>query len=141
MVRTDRFKLIVGTGRRDRQDGYQTGKPLPGPYQHLFDVVDDPDETNDLGDGPGHQAIKADLLHKMYLREISTRDGLEPAPPGLTELETIHWCLVPRDRAAPNAARPPSSRPARSVPRKDAKKTPSDHKESGTDRPRWSKVS
>jgi choline-sulfatase len=98
MVRTDRFKLIVGTGRRERQDGYQTGKPLPGPYQRLFDVVDDPDETNDLGGLPSHQAIQADLLHKMYLREISTRDGLDPVPPGLSELETIHWCLVPRDR-------------------------------------------
>ena len=27
MVRSDRFKLIVGTGRRRRQDGYQTGSP------------------------------------------------------------------------------------------------------------------
>ena len=27
----------------------------------------------------------------------TTRDGLEPVPPGLSELEAIHWCLIPRD--------------------------------------------
>jgi choline-sulfatase len=97
MVRTDRFKLIVGTGRRHRQDGYQTGKPLPGPYQRLFDEVDDPAETHDLADDPAHQAIKDDLLHRMHRRMTTTRDGLEPVPPGLSELEAIHWCLIPRD--------------------------------------------
>jgi choline-sulfatase len=97
MIRTARFKLIIGTGRRLRQDGYQTGKPLPGPYQRLFDLVDDPGETRDLADDPRHQAVKQDLLHRMYRRLTSTRDGLGPVPPGLSELESIHWCLVPRD--------------------------------------------
>ena len=82
MVRSARFKLIVGTGRRHRQDGYQTGKPLPGPYQRLFDLVDDPGETRDLADDPGHQAVKDDLLRRMYLRMTTTRDGLEPVPAG-----------------------------------------------------------
>jgi choline-sulfatase len=107
MVRTARYKLIVGTGRRLRQDGYQTGKPLPGPYQRLFDLVDDPGETRDLADDPRHQPVKADLLHRMHRRLTSTRDGLEPIPPGLSELETIHWCLIPRDRpAAPEKPSP-----------------------------------
>jgi arylsulfatase A-like enzyme len=97
MVRSDRFKLIVGTGRRQRQDGYQTGKPLPGPYQRLFDLVDDPGEARDLGADPPHQAVKDDLLHKMYVRMVTTREGLEPIPIGLSRLEMIHWCLIPRD--------------------------------------------
>jgi choline-sulfatase len=100
MVRSNRYKLIVGTGRRSRQDGYHTGRPLPGPYQRLFDLVDDPEETRDLGGDPRHQAIRNDLLHRMYLRMVTTREGLDPVPPRLTELEAIHWCLVPRDRAA-----------------------------------------
>jgi len=99
MVRSDRFKLLVGTGRRLRQDGYHTGKPLPGPYQRLFDLVDDPGETRDLGADPRHEAVKNDLLHRMYLRMVTTREGLPPIPPGLSPLETIHWCLVPRDLA------------------------------------------
>lgn len=98
MVRTARFKLIVGTGRRLRQDGYQTGKPLPGPYQRLFDEVDDPGEARDLADDPRFRAVKEDLLRRMHRRLTTTRDGLEPVPPGLSELEAIHWCLIPRDR-------------------------------------------
>ncbi len=101
MVRSDRFKLIVGTGRRQREDGYQTGRPLPGPYQRLFDLIDDPGENRDLGEDPRYQAMKDDLLGKMYLRMTTTREGLEPIPPGLSRLETIHWCLVPRDVPAP----------------------------------------
>src|SRR5262249_23499314 len=89
MVRNARFKLIVGTGRRLRQDGYQTGKPLPGPYQRLFDEVDDPGETRDFADDPRYRAVKDDLLHRMYRRMTTTRDGLEPVPPGLSELEAI----------------------------------------------------
>ncbi|MGP0067745.1 MAG: sulfatase [Isosphaeraceae bacterium] len=97
MVRSDRFKLIVGTGRRRRQDGYQTGRPLPGPYQRLFDELADPGETRDLGTDPRFQAVKDDLLHKMYARMVTTWEGPVPIPPGLSPLETIHWCLIPRD--------------------------------------------
>jgi choline-sulfatase len=110
MIRTARFKLIVGTGRRLRQDGYQTGRPLPGPYQRLFDLVDDPGETRDLADDPRHRAIKEDLLHRMYRRLTTTRGSLEPVPPGLSELEAIHWCLVPRD--APSISERPQTRPS-----------------------------
>jgi choline-sulfatase len=98
MVRTARYKLIVGTGRRLRQDGYQTGRPLPGPYLRLFDLADDPGETRDRADDPRLRAVKDDLLHRLYRRLASTRDGLEPVPARLSELEAIHWCLVPRDR-------------------------------------------
>jgi choline-sulfatase len=110
MIRTARFKLIVGTGRRLRRDGYQTGRPLPGPYQRLFDLVDDPGETRDLADDPRHRAIKDDLLHRMYRRLTTTRGSLEPVPPGLSELEAIHWCLVPRD--APSISERPQTRPS-----------------------------
>jgi choline-sulfatase len=102
MARSDRFKLIVGTGRRLRQDGYHTGKPLPGPYERLFDLVDDPGETRDLGIDPRYEPVRTDLLNKMYLRMVTTREGLEPIPRGLSTLETIHWCLVPRDQHLPD---------------------------------------
>jgi choline-sulfatase len=100
MIRTSRYKLIVGTGRRQRQDGYQTGRPLTGHYQRLFDLASDPGETRDLAHNPGYQDVRKDLLHRMYLRLTTTREGLEPVPAGLSELEAIDWCLVPRDVAA-----------------------------------------
>jgi arylsulfatase A-like enzyme len=101
MVRSARYKLIVGTGRRLRQDGYQTAPPLvlPGPYERLYDVVADPQETNDLSRDPGHATVKEDLLDRMVERLTKTREGLAPYPPGLSRLHTVHWCLVPRDRA------------------------------------------
>ena len=48
MVRSDRFKLIVGTGRRERKDHLESGRPLSGPVQRLFDLERDPDETLDV---------------------------------------------------------------------------------------------
>jgi arylsulfatase A-like enzyme len=100
MVRSARYKLIVGTGRRLRQDGYQTQKPLPlpGPYQRLYDLVDDPDETQNKTGDPRLLSIENELLDQMFGRLVSTRNEHAPLPPGLSRLETIHWCLVPRDR-------------------------------------------
>ncbi len=111
MVRTARYKLIVCTGRRLRRDGYQPAPPmrLPGPYMRLYDLVLDPGETNDLSNDPSHASIKEDLLERMFERMVTTRDGLEPVPPGLSRLDAIHWCLVPRDRAETPVRREPVS--------------------------------
>jgi arylsulfatase A-like enzyme len=102
MVRSDRYKLIVGTGRRLRQDGYLPAHPLPlpGPYERLFDATTDPAETNDLSGDPRLSAVKEQLLDHMYDRLTKTREGLEPVPPGLSKLTAIHWCLAPRDERA-----------------------------------------
>jgi choline-sulfatase len=101
MVRSTRYKLIVGTGRRERQDGYVTDDPLPGPYERLYDLEADPDETTDVADRPALAAVKRELRRRLYLRLVSTRLGLEPLPARLTELQAIHWCLVPRDERTP----------------------------------------
>ncbi len=98
MVRTRRFKLIVGTGTRVRQDGYRTGRPLPGPYVRLYDELDDPEETRDLADHPHYQSIRDDLLDRLYRRLTTTREGLDPLPSGLDRMEAIRWCLPPRVR-------------------------------------------
>ncbi len=98
MVRSGRFKLIVGTGRRERKDHLETGRPLSGPFQVLFDLKQDPEETINLSGAPQFDAVRNDLLRKMHQRLVSTWVGPEPVPPGLSELETIHWCLTPRDK-------------------------------------------
>jgi choline-sulfatase len=100
MVSSGRLKLIVGTGRRLRQDGYQTRKPRPlrGPYERLYDLAADPGETMDLSQNSCYAAAKELLLDRMYERITTTWDGPDPIPSGLSRVETIHWCLVPRDR-------------------------------------------
>jgi len=101
MVRSERYKLVVGTGRRNRRDGYETGLPLPGPYERLYDLKFDPGETTDLADRPETTAVKADLMGRLHERLRTTRDGVEPVPPGLSPTEAIRWCLVPRDKVSP----------------------------------------
>ncbi len=98
MVRSDRFKLIVGSGRRERKDRLESGRPLSEPFQRLFDLERDPDETIDVSGDARLDPVRNDLLHRMYERLVSTWIGPEPIPRGLSELETIHWCLSPRDK-------------------------------------------
>jgi arylsulfatase A-like enzyme len=98
MIRTDRYKLIVGSGRRQRKDHLEARAPLSGPYQRLYDLDHDPDETTDLSEDPRHAALVADLVKKLHERLVSTRQGLEPIPSGLSPIETIYWCLTPRDK-------------------------------------------
>jgi choline-sulfatase len=97
MVRSERYKLIAGTGRRERQDGYTPGRPLPNAYERLYDVQSDPGETTDLSGRLDLAPVRTELRRRLYLRLISTRLGLEPLPARLTQLQAIHWCLIPRD--------------------------------------------
>ncbi|WZP00984.1 sulfatase-like hydrolase/transferase [Isosphaeraceae bacterium EP7] len=101
VVRTQRFKLVVGTGRRQRQDGYATGRPLPGPYEHLFNMRDDPDETHDLIDDPAATPARDRLRRALFDRMATTRGNAPPIPEGLSEMDAIRWCLVPRDHREP----------------------------------------
>jgi choline-sulfatase len=101
MIRSERYKLIVGTGRRHRQDGYATASPLPGPYQRLYDLEADPDETTDLINEPDTRAVRERLQAELLRVLATTRGERGPIPPDLSGLDAIHWCLVPRDRLQP----------------------------------------
>jgi choline-sulfatase len=122
MVRSARYKLIVCTGRRLREDGYHTAEPwrTPGPYMRLYDLVTDPDETTDLSQDPSRASIKDELLAQMYKRMTTTREGLDPIPVGLSRLEAIHWCLVPRDAPDKPTHVKETARPAARATRKQA---------------------
>ena len=98
MVRNDRYKLIVGNGRVRRRDGYATGRPPSGPYERLYDLKDDPDETTDVALRPELASIREALRRQLHERLVSTRDPESPVPPRLSEIEAIRWCLVPRDQ-------------------------------------------
>jgi choline-sulfatase len=95
MIRTGRYKLIVGTGRRHRRDGYATANPTPGPYQRLYDLLADPDETTDVCDRPNLAPVVADLRHQLFQRLVTTWDNREVVPPGLPELEAITGTSCP----------------------------------------------
>jgi len=97
MARSERFKLVVGTGRRKRLDGYETGRPLSGPYERLYDLRDDPGETTDLSSRPEFAGIKGALIRELYHRLVSTQGRGRTVPADLPMMEAIHRCLVPPD--------------------------------------------
>ena len=97
MARSGRYKLIVGIGARKRRDGYANGKPLTGPYQHLYDLEADPGETTDLAARPDLAPVVADLRSRLLDRLATTRAGRTPVPPGLSGAEALRWCLTPQD--------------------------------------------
>ncbi len=97
MARSSRYKLVVGTGARRRQDGYETGRPPAGPYERLYDLDVDPGEATDLRDRGDLAPVAAGLRRKLLDRLATTRGGRPAVPPGLSEAEALRWCLVPQD--------------------------------------------
>ncbi|MFO0889313.1 MAG: sulfatase-like hydrolase/transferase [Isosphaeraceae bacterium] len=97
MIRSSRYKLVVGSGRRQRRDHLETGSPLSGPYVRLHDLERDPGETIDLAGVPHLQPVRDDLLRTLHDRLVSTWTGPSPVPRGLAPLDAIFWCLRPRD--------------------------------------------
>jgi choline-sulfatase len=97
MIRTERWKLIYGTGKRKRQDGYATGRPLPGRTIQLYDEDNDPDETTNLAGKPEHARRVADLIGK--LAEHMTRTARQPEliPKDGDVHAVLEYCLQPND--------------------------------------------
>jgi choline-sulfatase len=97
MIRTEQWKLIYGTGRRERQDGYTTGKPLPGRTVLLYDVVKDPDEMTNVAAKPENATIVKDLTSRLaeHLKKTARQPELLPKDGDVHKL--LEHCLQPRD--------------------------------------------
>jgi choline-sulfatase len=97
LIRTDRWKLIYCTGKRQRQDGYTTGKPLPGRTVQLFDLEQDPDEMTNLARRPEQAKRVADLTARLadHLKRTAREPDKLPSADDVHEL--LEHCLPPRD--------------------------------------------
>jgi choline-sulfatase len=99
-VRTATHKLIFGSGRRKREDGYETDNPKPGRYVRLYDLKKDPGEFTNVA--AKNSAVVARLQGVMLERFRSTHPEMQNEPPRLSVEEAIEWYLRPRDtRPAP----------------------------------------
>jgi choline-sulfatase len=96
-VRTERWKLIYTTGKRERQDGYTTGRALSGRTIRLFDLERDPDEVTNLAVRPENSALVAEFTQKLgdHLRRTARRP--EQVPQSGDVLEQIDALLKPDD--------------------------------------------
>ncbi len=94
-LRTERYKLIFSSGRRERQDGYKTDRPTPGRYRRLFDLEKDPGEFADLAAGQPAVVQRLETLMLERFRATHPESGNEPQR--LSREEALEWYLRPRD--------------------------------------------
>ncbi|MCI0641016.1 MAG: sulfatase [Gemmataceae bacterium] len=96
-VRTPKWAFFYGTGKRERQDGYTTGKPLPGRTVKLYDMDKDSEQTTNLAERPEHAELVADLTRLLveHLRRTARQPELLP---GVDDVHVfLDAALKPRD--------------------------------------------
>jgi choline-sulfatase len=94
-VRTERFKLVFCSGRRERQDGYKTDNPTPGRWMRLYDLKEDPGEFHDVS--RKHPEVVERLMGWMLERFRKTHPEARREPAGLSVPEALEFYLRPRD--------------------------------------------
>lgn len=98
-VRTDRYKFVFCSGKRERQDGYKTGNPTPGRYVRLYDLKSDPGEFTDIA--KRRPELVARFKAVILDRYMKTHPEAAQLPKGLGADEAIEFFLRPRDAAPP----------------------------------------
>jgi arylsulfatase A-like enzyme len=94
-VRTDRWKLMHGSGRRARQDGYITDNPTPGRTVRLYDLRSDPHEFHDVA--RDHPDVVAGLQGVALERFRDTHPEAEREPTTGSRADKLEFYLRPRD--------------------------------------------
>ncbi len=97
MIRTDRYKYIYTSGKRERDDGYKTGLPLTGRERILFDMEKDPGEFHNLAIEPAYLPIVHELEGEMLRRIAATYPPERGAiPADLFGADALDWYLQVR---------------------------------------------
>jgi choline-sulfatase len=97
MIRTERWKLIYCTGKRARQDGYQTGRPLPGRTVRLYDLDSDPDEMTNLAGRPEQAQRVKEFTNQLAEHMKRTARQPELIPKDGDVHAVLEFCLQPHD--------------------------------------------
>jgi len=96
-VRSQRWKFVYITGQRERQDGYATGRPLPGRTMRLFDLEHDLDEMTNVAGRPENAAVVADFTRRLVDHLRRTARQPETIPPSDDPYAAIDVALKPDD--------------------------------------------
>ena len=94
-IRTARYKLIFCSGKRHRQEGYETDNPTPGRYGKLYDLKEDPGEFTDIS--KKQPEIVAKLEGLLLERFRKTHPEAAGEPKGLSAEEALEFYVRPRD--------------------------------------------
>jgi len=96
-VRSDRWKLIYCSGKRDREDGYRIENPPRSRYVRLYDLRKDPGEMHDVA------AEQPAVVSEFKRRMLETFRTTHPEAPGLPAAtganvdDQLDFFLRPRD--------------------------------------------
>jgi len=97
MIRDEHWKLVFERGRRKRTDGYDPGRPLPGPSFRLYDLQADPAELHNLA-GQGDQADRVKHYTQSLVEHLkATARQPELIPTTDDPLEILDFCVQPHD--------------------------------------------
>ncbi len=100
MVRTDTWKYIFTSGKRDLGQGYATGLPPSGLMHRLYNLENDPDERRDVAGLPEN----AETLHALQQLMLSHFKKTHPKAGALPEEysidEALGWFCEPPDIGA-----------------------------------------
>jgi choline-sulfatase len=87
MVRTERWKYVCSAGARLRRDGYATADD-PRRWAKLFDLMNDPDELNDLSADAGCDDVRRELT-ELLLEHLLSTDRFPDRLAGAAELDSL----------------------------------------------------
>ena len=97
MVRDGRWKLVFIRGKRERPDGYATGRALPGHTLKLFDLQNDPDEFTNLAKRPEHEERVRHYLGLLFDHVKRTSRHPKLIPTSDDPLVVLDYCVQPHD--------------------------------------------
>jgi len=95
MIKNDKWKYIFNSGKRDLQQGYETGNPPTGIRHRLYDQVNDPEETTDVSGSEENREILEKMKAEMIRLFKETHPSVEELPAGLSTDEQLEWFCEP----------------------------------------------
>lgn len=104
-ARTERWKYIFCSGKRKREDGYETDNPTPGRYQRLYDMKSDSGEFTDVA--AKNPAIVAQMQSLLIERFRSTHPDADKEPGMGGKEVALEFYVRPRDVSSPSAVSRP----------------------------------
>ena len=106
MVRSQRWKYVITSGKHDLALGYATGFGPSGRFEALYDLRDDPGELYNLARDSGRSGVLSEMRSGMLQVFQNTHPNAGALPPGLSILEKLEWFLEPPD-PTPQSGRVP----------------------------------
>jgi len=97
MICSKNWKYVFTTGNRDLGIGYQTGHGPSGIVHRLYDLENDPHETQSVAHLTENQQVLKELQEQMLTRFMSTHPDSSNCPKELTLEGKLVWFCEPRD--------------------------------------------